>query len=179
MKQMRECLIDSKGNSFIELDLRSSQLVFLCKALVLAHDNKMTVNIKHHLERFIEEDVDITTDSVGSYSDTSLFIKHVLHGDIYRELQINDNEYIEARTTIDEQTASKGYIIASNKGYDVDRIDYKKQVLKQLLFNYYTREKAIPRIAKAFSENYPSVEYFLRSIADESVSPRKSKDIAM
>jgi hypothetical protein len=69
-------------------------------------------------------------------------------------------------------------VIPSNISYDVSRSDYKKIVLKQLLFNYYTREKVIPRIAKAFSENYPSVEFFLKSIADESFSSRKSKDIA-
>ena len=178
MRQMRECLMDSRGNYFIELDLRSSQIVFLCKALVVAHDNDITVNIKYHLEKFIEDDIDITTDSVGTHSDTGMFIKHVLHGDIYRELQINDYEYKEQWDSIDKETASKSMVTPSNKSYDVSRSDYKKIVLKQLLFNYYTREKVIPRIAKAFSENYPSVEFFLKSIADESFSSRKSKDIA-
>ena len=178
MKQMRECLMDSRGNYFVELDLRSSQLVFLCKALVVSHENDFTEDIKHHLEQYIEEDIDINTDSVGTYTDKAMFIKHVLYGDIYRELQINDNEYVEAWTSIDEETTSKGFITASNRRYDVIRSDYKKQVLQQVLFNYYNREKTIPRIAKAFSESYPSVEKFLMSVATESQSHRKSTDLA-
>ena len=51
-------------------------------------------------------------------------------------------------------------------------------MLKQLLFNYYTRKQNIPTIAKAFSESYPSIERFLMSIADESQSHRRSTDLA-
>ena len=178
MKQMRECLMDSRGNYFIELDLRSSQLVFLCKAIIVAYENDITVNIKHHLDKFTQDDIDITTDSIGTHSDTAMFIKHVLYGDIYRELQINDNEYHEEWTDLDADTAFKGFAIASNKGYDISRVDYKPIVLKQLLFNYYTRRQNIPDIAKAFSESYPSIERFLMSIADESQSHRRSTDLA-
>jgi len=112
MKQMRECIMDDKGNYFVELDLRSSQLVFLCKALVVSHENDITEDIKHHLEQYIEEDIDITTDSIGTHSDTAMFIKHVIYGDIYEELQINDNEYHEEWTDLDTNTASKGFAIA-------------------------------------------------------------------
>ena len=178
MKQMRECLMDSRGNYFIELDLRSSQLVFLCKAIVVAYENDITLNIKHHLDKFIQDDIDITTDSIGTHSDTAMFIKHVIYGDIYRELQINDNEYHEEWIEFDKNTASKGFAIASDKIYDISRTDYKPIVLKQLLFNYYTRKENIPTIAKAFSESYPSVERFLMSIADESQSHRRSTDLA-
>jgi hypothetical protein len=178
MKQMRECLMDGRGNYFVELDLRSSQVVFLCKALVVAHENDITVNIKHHLEQFIEVDVDINTDAVGTHTDKAMFINHVLYGDIYRELQINDNEYVDIYTVTDTETASKSYVTVSNKEYNVSRTDYKKQVLQQVLFNYYTREKTIPRIAKAFSESYRSVERFLMSVADESQSYKRSTDLA-
>jgi len=138
MKQMRECIMDDKGNYFIELDLRSSQLVFLCKAVVVAYENDITLNIKHHLDKFIQDNIDITTDSIGTHSDTAMFIKHVIYGDIYRELQINDNEYHEEWIEFDKNTASKGFTIASDKAYDISRVDYKPIVLKQLLFNYYT-----------------------------------------
>jgi hypothetical protein len=178
MIQMRECIMDDKGNYFIELDLRSSQLVFLCKAIVVAYENDITMNIKHHLDKFIQDDLDITTDSIGSHSDTAMFIKHVIYGDIYRELQINDNEYHEEWTDLDANTASKGFAVTSNKGYDLSRLDYKPIVLKQLLFNYYTRKQNIPDIAKAFSESYPSIESFLMSIAAESQSHRRSTDLA-
>ena len=178
MKQMRECLMDSRGNYFIELDLRSSQIVFLCKAIMVAHDNDITVNIKYHLDKFTQDDIDITTDSIGNHSDTAMFIKHVIYGDIYRELQINDNEYHEEWTDLDANTASKGFAVTSNKGYDISRLDYKPIVLKQLLFNYYTRKQNIPDIAKAFSESYPSIERFLMSIAAESQSHRRSTDLA-
>jgi hypothetical protein len=178
MIQMRECIMDDKGNYFIELDLRSSQLVFLCKAIVVAYENDITMNIKHHLDKFIQDDIDITTDSIGSHSDTAMFIKHVIYGDIYRELQINDNEYHEEWTDLDANTASKGFAVTSNKGYDLSRLDYKPIVLKQLLFNYYTRKQNIPDIAKAFSESYPSIESFLMSIAAESQSHRRSTDLA-
>lgn len=178
MKQMRECLMDSRGNYFIELDLRSSQIVFLCKAIIVAYENDITVNIKHHLDKFTQDDIDITTDSVGTHSDTAMFIKHVIYGDIYRELQINDNEYHQEWTDLDADTASKGFAIASDKAYDIRRVDYKPIVLKQLLFNYYTRKQNIPDIAKAFSESYPSIERFLMCIADESQSHRRSKDLA-
>ena len=178
MKQMRECLMDSRGNYFIELDLRSSQIVFLCKAIIVAHENDITVNIKYHLDKFTLDDIDITTDSIGPHSDTAMFIKHVIYGDIYRELQINDNEYHEEWTDLDANKASKGFAVASNKGYDIRRVDYKPMVLKQLLFNYYTRKQNIPDIAKAFSQSYPSIESFLMSIAAESQSHRRSTDLA-
>ena len=178
MKQMRECLMDSRGNYFIELDLRSSQIVFLCKAIIVAHDNDITVNIKYHLDKFTQDDIDITTDSIGPHSDTAMFIKHVIYGDIYRELQINDNEYHAEWTEIDANKASKGFAVASNKGYAIRRVDYKPMVLKQLLFNYYTRKQNIPDMAKAFSESYPSIERFLMSIAAESQSHRRSTDLA-
>lgn len=178
MKQMRKCLMDDRGNYFVELDLRSSQLVFLCKAIVVAYENDITVNIKYHLDKFTTDDIDITTDSIGTHSDTAMFIKHVIYGDIYRELQINDNEYHEEWIEFDKNTASKGFAIASDKAYDIRRVDYKPIVLQQLLFNYYTRKQNIPTIAKAFSENYPSIERFLMSIADESYSHRRSTDLA-
>ncbi|MDB0037271.1 hypothetical protein N9E60_02075 [Schleiferiaceae bacterium] len=178
MKQMRECIMDDKGNYFVELDLRSSQLVFLCKAIIVAHENDITVNIKYHLDKFTQDDIDITTDSIGPHSDTAMFIKHVIYGDIYRELQINDNEYHEEWTDLDANTASKGFAVTSNKGYDISRLDYKPIVLKQLLFNYYTRKQNIPDIAKAFSQSYPSIESFLMSIAAESQSHRRSTDLA-
>lgn len=178
MREMRQCLRDSAGNSFIELDLKSSQLVFLCKALVHYHKEGTQSNIVRKLLEFTSESVDLSNLDGVVPSDTKAFINHVLHGDIYRELQINEQEYNDNSIAHSDGTLSKGFSIKATKNYDSSRADFKKVVMKEFLFNYYTRKQNFPKLSKVMSETYPSVEHFLKLVAQESRNPKKSRDIA-
>lgn len=178
MREMRQCLRDSVGNSFIEIDLKSSQLVFLCKALVHYHKEGILSNIVKNLLEFTEVSLDLSSLDGVVPSDTRTFINHVLHGDIYRELQIMEQEYKDDWAENSGGISSKGFCISSSKQYLMPREEFKRIVMQDVLFNYYTRQRNFSKLAKAFKESYPSVEAFLRLVAQESTGRKKSGDLA-
>lgn len=179
MREMRKCLLDSRGEQMVELDLRSSQIVFLCKAIVLCDNYSIRSNYHNFLMSHITDDVDIIKHSQSKKDDSSAFIQQVLSGDIYTELY-----HLEAGYKSEWATGSDGIQYKSSSRLTLDRFltkdrdSYKKQVLEDLLFNYYTRTKYIPTLALAFEESYPTVVKFLKGIAGESKSTRRSADLA-
>ncbi len=179
MREMRKCLVDSSGKQMVELDLRSSQIVFLCKALALCEEHSIKSNYQNFLMSHITDDVDIIKHSQTKKDDSSAFIQQVLSGDIYAELY-----HLEAGYKSKWAAGPDGIQYKSSSRLTLDRFltkdrdSYKKQVLEDLLFNYYTRTKNIPTLALAFEESYPTVVKFLQGIAGESTSTRRSADLA-
>jgi len=179
MREMRKCLLDSRGEHMVELDLRSSQIVFLCKAIVLCDEHSITSNYHSFLMSHIMDDIDIIKYCNSKKDDSSVFIQQVLSGDIYTELYHLEAGYTSKWATepdgIQYKSSSR---ISLDRFLNIDRDSYKKQVLTDLLFNYFTRTKNIPTLALAFEESYPTVVKFLRGIAEESTSARRSADLA-
>ena len=50
MREARKCLMDDKGNQMVELDIRSSQPLFLCKALYYYHVDGLNKNYVQRLD---------------------------------------------------------------------------------------------------------------------------------
>ena len=179
MREIRKCLMDSKGNHFTELDLRSSQIVFLCKALTVAIGYNIYENYHSQLLEFVSKDVDIYSPSIQQSTDISAFIRRVISDDIYAELY-----HLEAGYSKEWIPGDDGVLFKSSKRVSLetfltkDRGLFKKQVLSELLFNYYTRTQLIPRLVQAFEEAYPNVVQLLKGMASESNHWKKSADIA-
>lgn len=179
MREMRMCLMDSRGEQMVELDLRSSQIVSLCKALVLCEEGSIKSNYHSFLMSHISDDIDIFKYGQSKRDDVAIFIHQVITGDIYTELYHLESGYKSEWVTDPDGTKYKSSSQMSREKFlTKDRSSYKKQVLSDLLFNYYTRIKNIPKLALAFEESYPTVVEFLQGIARESTSMRRSADLA-
>ena len=179
MREMRKCLNDSQGEHMVELDLRSSQIVFLCKAIVLCEEHSIKSNYHSFLMSHISDDIDIFKYSQSKRDDVAMFIHQVITGDIYTELYHLESGYKSEWVTDPDGTKYKtSSQMSREKFLTKDRSSYKKQVLSDLLFNYHTRTKNIPKLALAFEESYPTVVKFLQGIAGESTSMRRSADLA-
>jgi len=179
MREIRKCLMDSKGNHFTELDLRSSQIVFLCKALTLSIEYNICKNYHSQLLEFVSKDVDIYSHSVEQSTDIAAFIRRVLSDDIYSELYHLEAGYSEEWIPGDDGVLSiYSSRISLDKFLTKDRDLFKKQVLSALLFNYYTRKKLIPSLVRASEESYPNVVELLKGMASESTQRKKSADLA-
>ena len=179
MREMRTCLLDDKGNHFIELDLKSSQLVSLCKALYHVYSRGITKDYKEQLLKLIEVPVDLSMLDGVVPSDVKAFIQHVVYGDIYRELQILEQEYTPEWNPLTDGLKSKGFTIPTAKRYAESRSDFKVKMMKEVLFNFHTRKHDFPKLAMAFKENYPSVYKILEAVAAECTGSKKSKDISV
>ena len=179
MRQMRQCLEDSHGNAFLELDMRSSQVVFLCKALVHyyteSQDDTRTVE---HLWTFFDKSVDLSNTEGILPTDAIAFINHVIYGDIYNELYMLATVYSEEWTHQEPFAPFKTYVATSTQQMAIPRKDFKQAVMKEVLFNYYTRSSNIPTLAKAFNESYYHVTKFLELLTEESTSKERSRDLA-
>jgi hypothetical protein len=179
MREMRKCLLDSRGECMVELDLRSSQIVFLCKALVLCEEHSIKSNYHSFLMSHITSDIDIFKYSQSGRDDDAMFIQQVLAGDIYTVLY-----HLEAGYSAEWSVGPDGIPFKSSSRMSLDKFltkdrgSYKKQVLSDSLFNYYTRTKNIPTLARAFEESYLTVVEFLKGIAGESLNTRRSTDLA-
>lgn len=179
MREMRKCLNDSQGEHMVELDLRSSQIVFLCKAIVLCEEHSIKSNYHSFLMSHISDDIDIFKYSQSKRDDVAMFIHQVITGDIYTELYHLESGYKSEWVTDPDGTKYKSSSQMSREKFlTKDRSSYKKQVLSDLLFNYYTRTKNIPALALAFEESYPTVVKFLKGIAEEATNARRSVDLA-
>ena len=178
MRELRTCLIDGRGNYFIELDLRSSQLVFICKALQVCSDNGIVENYFNELMSFVIDDIDIYSSAVNRYDDIGAFIRQVTNDDIYREIYHLQFLHQEDWIQINEQESVKSASTKADPRFTSRRSDFKKTVLKDILFNYYTRKLNIPKFAKAFAEAYPQLDHLLRGMASESTKRKKSADLA-
>jgi hypothetical protein len=108
-----------------------------------------------------------------------MFIQQVLAGDIYTVLY-----HLEAGYSAEWTVGPDGIPFKSSSRMSLDKFltkdrgSYKKQVLSDSLFNYYTRTKNIPTLALAFEESYLTVVEFLKGIAGESLNTRRSTDLA-
>jgi hypothetical protein len=179
MRQMRQCLEDSHGNAFVELDMRSSQVVFLCKALVHyyseSQDDTRTVD---HLWKFFDKSVDLSNTEGILPTDAIAFINHVVYGDIYNELYMLATVYSEEWVHQEPFAPFKTYVASSTQQMAIPRKDFKQAVMQEVLFNYNTRSINIPTLAKAFNESYYHVTKFLELLTEESSAQKKSRDLA-
>ena len=179
MREMRKCLLDSRGEQMVELDLRSSQIVFLCKALTLCSEYNVKSNYHLFLMSHITSDIDIFKYSQSRRDDDAMFIQQVLAGDIYTVLY-----HLEAGYSAEWTVGPDGIPFKSSSRMSLDKFltkdrgSYKKQVLADLLFNYYTRTQLIPKLVRAFEESYPNVVQLLKGMASESNHWKKSADLA-
>ena len=179
MREMRTCLFDNRKNYFVELDLRSSQLVFICKALILCTDHGIEGNYYKELLKFVENDISIYHSAINRYDDVGAFIRQVTTDDIYREIYHLQNLYQEDWDQTNDQVTFKSSTTLSNSSFASKRNAFKKSVLKEILFNYYTRKNNTPKFAKAFAESYPQLDQLLRGMAHESKNRKKSADLAV
>ena len=108
-----------------------------------------------------------------------MFIQQVLAGDIYTVLY-----HLEAGYSAEWTVGPDGIPFKSSSRMSLDKFltkdrgSYKKQVLADLLFNYYTRTQLIPKLVRAFEESYPNVVQLLKGMASESNHWKKSADLA-
>ncbi len=178
MKELRGCLKDEFGNYFIEVDLRSSQLVFLCKAVQVCIDNKITSDYYKHLNEYVRANINVGISAENRHDDIGAFIRHVITGDFYKELY--QLEQLYQRTWKNENTylQSKSSFITDRKEFKAIRSQFKEAVLKEIIFNYHTRKKNVPSLVDAFGESYPQTLSLIKGLAQESNGRKKSANLA-
>lgn len=182
MREARKCLMDDKGNQMVELDIRSSQPLFLCKALYYYHVDGLNKNYVQRLDdKHFADHPYIEKEFVSEYSDTRAFINEVVYGDIYKRLFHDYNlEEPEWEKTDMEGIEQKSYSVAGTIPLkDTDRGGFKKMWNRDIMFNYHTR-KQVPKVYKVFKEDFPSVAHFLEiAIGENPNAYKRSRPFAL
>jgi hypothetical protein len=175
-REFRKYIIDPEGERFAELDLKSAQWVFLCKAIGIAHLRGWKDRLWERLEGCVEDDVDLSViQSKGGLHAGQLgaFFRAVFTMDIYSELEwLSDAD---------------GYVKLSGEQAESDaRAEAKQQCIASTLFGYH-RDRGVSQwseaqekhVSRSLARNYPLVLQFIQTMAKESKNRnRPSSDLA-
>ena len=199
-KAFRKAVVDDTGQPYVEVDLRSSQAVFLCKVIAIA--------LKHKLITFewngptkakdwlIEQIIPLLNEPInvleeGVYpSDFRAFVSAVFFDDIYEDanpVNISQNAYTQVGDEV--YSVHHSVRVSGSKtlvGEARDRA--KKQFFKDIFFNYYNKEnygeKGQLSISSEYLEDFANTYYtiyeFCRICASQSKEvKKKSRDLAL
>ncbi|MDB3857646.1 hypothetical protein N9306_02465 [Schleiferiaceae bacterium] len=199
-REYRKAVVDDKGQPYVEVDLRSSQAVFLCKMIAVAFKHKLiTFNIGKQAEasdKLIQQiipllDEPINVLEVGVYpSDFTAFVSAVFLDDIYEDANpenISQNAYM--------QVGDESYLVhtsarlsGSKTLFGEARDQAKRQFFKDIFFNYYNKENygvkgqlsISSEYLEDFAKTYYTVYEFCRICALQSTEgKKKSRDLAL
>ena len=151
-REYRKAVVDNEGQHYLEIDLRSSQAVFLCKVIAVAlkhrliafNHNKITKYSDNLIEKIIpllDEPINLLEEGVYP-SDFIQFVKGVFFDDIYEEASpknISQTASIQVGKDIYE-IGTTVRISGSKTLVGEDRNEMKEQFFKDIFFNYYNKE---------------------------------------
>jgi hypothetical protein len=171
--------MDPAGNHYKEIDIKTSQFLFLLKALYLCKVHQVQQNLTDSLICYIDCHVDLKDEVFGTNTDLRQFYNVVVFEDIYKwfadRSSYTDADKADSKsniTTINSTTQTASRITRE------ERYESKIELLQDVLYNYHTRKKDTP-MSRAFRANFPNALAFLEQCAFESERVKKSSGTAL
>jgi hypothetical protein len=196
----RKAVVDDEGQPFVEVDLRSSQAVFLCKVIAVALKHRLitfefgkqataTNNLIEQIIPLLDEPINVLEEGVYP-SDFRAFVSAVFFDDIYEDANpenISQNAYIQVGDEV-YLTHSSARVSGSKTLVGEARDQAKRQFFKDIFFNYYNKENygvkgqlsISSEYLEDFAKTYYTVYEFCRICASQSKEgKKKSRDLAL
>ena len=198
-KDFRKAVVDDEGQPYVELDLRSSQAVFLCKVIAVALKHKLITfkygkrakasnNLIEQIIPLLDEPINVLEEGVYP-SDFKAFVSAVFFDDIYEDANpenISQNAYMQVDDEV-HLVHSSARISGSTTLVGEARDQAKRQFFKDIFFNYYIKENygidgrlsISSEYLEDFAKTYYTVYEFCRICALQSKERKKSRDLAL
>ena len=198
-KDFRKAVVDDEGQPFVEVDLRSSQAVFLCKVIAVALKHKLITfeygkqaeasdNLIEQIIPLLDQPINVLEDGVYP-SDFRAFVSAVFLDDIYEDANpenISQNAFMQ----VDDEVYlvhSSARLSGSKTLVGEQRDQAKRQFFKDIFFNYYNKENygvkgqlsISSEYLEDFAKTYFTVYEFCRICAYQSKEKKKSRDLAL
>jgi len=199
-KEFRKSVVDDEGQPYVEVDLRSSQAVFLCKVIAVALKHKLITfeygkraeasdNLIEQIIPLLDEPINVLEEGVYP-SDFRAFVSAVFFDDIYEDANpenISQNAYIQVGDEV-YLTYSSARLSGSKTLVGEQRDDAKRLFFKEIFFNYFNKENygvkgqlsISSEYLEDFAKTYYTVYEFCRICASQSKEgKKKSRDLAL
>lgn len=198
-KEFRKAVVDDEGQPYVEVDLRSSQAVFLCKVIAVALKHKLITfeygkraeasdSLIEQIIPLLDEPINVLEEGVYP-SDFRAFVSAVFFDDIYEDANpenISQNAYIQVGDEV-YLTHSSARLSGSKTLIGEAREKAKRQFFKDIFFNYYNKENygakgqlsISSEYLEDFAKTYYTVYEFCRICALQSKERKKSRDLAL
>jgi hypothetical protein len=199
-REYRKAVVDEQGEPYVEVDLRSSQAVFLCKVIAVALKHRLITyefgrqataidNLIEQIIPLLDEPINVLEEGVYP-PDFRAFVSAVFFDDIYEDANpenISQNAYM--------QVGDEAYLVHTSARLSGSktlvgeaRDQAKRQFFKDIFFNYYNKEnygvKGQLSISSEYLEDFGKTYYtvfeFCRICASQSKEgKKKSRDLAL
>ena len=199
-REYRKAVVDEQAQPYVEVDLRSSQAVFLCKVIAVALKHRLITyefgkpatasdNLIEQIIPLLDEPINVLEEGVYP-SDFTAFVSAVFLDDIYEDASpknISQSASVQVGEDIYEVG---GYTRVSGAKTLVGeaRDEAKRQFFKDIFFNYYNKENygvagqlsISTEYLEDFAKTYYTVYEFCRICALQSKEgKKKSRDLAL
>ena len=198
-KEFRAAVVDDEGQPYVEVDLRSSQAVFLCKVIAVALKHRLfTLRLNEpafSVENIIETIIPMLDERINVYDesfpgDFRAFVGAVFLDDIYEDASPENLAQTASKKLLEDVQHTGGYARVSGIKNLVgeERDKAKKKFFKEIFFNYFRKENdelnrdqsVSSAYLDSFYKSYPTVAEFCRTCAAQSVEKKKkSRDLAL
>ena len=198
-KEFRTAVVDEEGQPYVEIDLRSSQAVFLCKVIAVALKHKLfTLRLNEPaiaVNGIIEATLPLLDEPVNVFDesfpgDFRAFVGAVFLDDIYEDASPENLAQTRSEQLLEDVLHTGGYARISGMKNLVgeERDKAKKKFFKEIFFNYFRKENdelnrdqsASSAYLDSFYKSYPTVAEFCRTCAAQSdEKKKKSRDLAL
>ena len=198
-KEFRKSVVDDEGQPYVEVDLRSSQAVFICKVIAVALKHKLITfddgkqakafdNLIEQIIPLLDNPINVLEEGVYP-SDFRAFVSAVFLDDLYEDV-LPKNITQEVSTQVDDEiysVHSSTRVSGSKTLIGEAREKEKKRFFKEVFFNYYKKEnygvKGQLSISSEYLDNFKKTYYtvyeFCRICALQSKEGKKSRDLAL
>jgi hypothetical protein len=199
-REYRKAVVDEQGEPFVEVDLRSSQAVFLCKVIAVALKHRLityefgkqataTDNLIEQIIPLLDEPINVLEQGVYPI-DFIAFVSAVFLDDIYEDAS-PENISQTASIQVGEGIYDVGSTVRVSGAKTLvgeERKEAKEQFFKDIFFNYYNKEnygvKGQLSISSEYLEDFANTYYtvyeFCRICALQSKEgKKKSRDLAL
>ena len=199
-KEFRKAVVDNEGQPYVEVDLRSSQAVFLCKVIAVALKHKLITfeygkraeasdNLIEQIIPLFDEPINVLEEGVYP-SDFRAFVSAVFFDDIYEDANpenVSQNAYMQVGDEV-YLVHSSARVSGSKTLVGEQRDQAKRQFFKDIFFNYYNKENygvkgqlsISSEYLEDFAKTYYTVYEFCRICALQSKEgKKKSRDLAL
>ncbi len=199
-KEFRTAVVDDHNQPYVEIDLRSSQAVFLCKVIAVALKHRLfTLRLNEPalaVDNLIERIIPLLDEPVNVYEegifpgDFRAFVGAVFLDDIYEDASPENLAQTASKQLSEDIEHTCGYSRISGMKNLVgeEREKAKKKFFKEIFFNYFNKENAelnrdrlvSSAYLDSFYKSYPTVAEFCRICAAQSEEKKKkSRDLAL
>ena len=199
-KEFRKAVVDDEGQPYVEVDLRSSQAVFLCKVIAVALKHKLITfeyrkqaeasdNLIEQIKPLLDQPINVLEEGVYP-SDFRAFVSAVFFDDIYEDANpenISQNAYMQVGDEV-YLAHSSARLSGSKALVGEERKEAKKKFFRDIFYSYYIEENygvkgqlsISSEYLEDFAKTYYTVYEFCRICALQSKEgKKKSRDLAL